>query len=83
MPVASARLSTAGTAPGSIIAAIMTTHTAMKNANEPSPVATPISMPRICQTATTQDATASPSVANSAAVRAAAVVLVVVVVVNA
>src|SRR3984885_2463052 len=62
-----ARLSTAGTAPGSIIAAIITTHTPMKNANEPSRVVTPISIPCICRTATTQDAAASPSVPVSAA----------------
>ena len=62
-PLAWARLSTAGAAPGSIIAAIIATHTAMKNANEPSLVATPMSIPCICQTATTQDAAASPSAA--------------------
>ena len=54
-------------APGSIIAAIITTHTAMKEANEPSLVATPMSMPCICHTAMPQDAAASPSVAVSAA----------------
>src|SRR5215831_2736525 len=70
-PPTLARLSTAGAAPGSIIAAIITTHTAMKDANEPSLVATPMSIPCICRTATTQDAAASPSVAaNTAAVAA-------------
>ena len=69
-----ARLSTAGTAPGSIIAAIITTHTPMKNANEPSRVATPMSIPCICRTATTQDAAASPSVPVSAAAVTAGVV---------
>ena len=39
----------------------------MKNANEPSRVATPMSIPRICQTAMPQDAAASPNVAVSAA----------------
>jgi hypothetical protein len=83
IPVASARLSTAGAAPGSIIAAIMATHTAMKNVNEPSLVAAPMSIPRICQTVTTQAAAASPRVAASAAVRPAAVVPGVAVVVTA
>ena len=62
---------TARAAPGSIIAAIITTHTAMKDANEPSWVAVPMSIPCICQTATTQDAAASPNVATSAAATAA------------
>ena len=70
-PLAWARLSTAGAAPGSIIAAIITTHTAMKDANEPSLVATPMSIPCICRTARPQDAAASPSVAVSAAAIAA------------
>jgi hypothetical protein len=64
-------LKTAGAAPGSIIAAIIDTHRATKNASEPSRVATPISIPLICRTATTQDAAASPSVAVSAAAVAA------------
>jgi len=59
--------STAGAAPGSIIAAIIATHTAMKNSNEPSLVAAPMSIPCICHTAMPQDAAASPSVAVSAA----------------
>src|ERR1022692_1982446 len=62
----------AGAAPGSIIAVIIVTHTAAKNVNEPSRVATPMSIPVICQTEITQQAAASPSVAVSAA---AAVVL--------
>jgi hypothetical protein len=66
-PLARARLRTAGAAPGSIIAAIIHTHRATKNANEPSRVATPMSIPFICLTATTQDAAARPSVAVSAA----------------
>src|SRR5919108_3703571 len=66
-PPACARLKTAGAAPGSIIAAIIDTHRATKNVNEPSRVATPISIPFICRTATSQDAPASPSVAVSAA----------------
>jgi hypothetical protein len=41
-------LETAGSAPGSIIAAIIGTQTVMKNANEPSSVAVPMSMPLIC-----------------------------------
>jgi hypothetical protein len=43
----------------------------MKNPNEPSRVAAPMSIPCICQAATTQDAAASPSVATSAAATAA------------
>src|SRR5262249_62202552 len=69
-PRAWPRLSPAGAAPGSIIAAIIATHTAMKDANEPRLVATPMSIPCICQTATTQDAAASTSVAASAAASA-------------
>src|SRR5713226_9655173 len=57
---------TAGAAPGSIIAAIIDTHRATKNWNEPSRVATPMSIPFICRTATTQEAAASPSVDVSA-----------------
>src|SRR5580700_3986166 len=68
-----ARLSTAGTAPGSIIAAIITIHTPMKKANEPSRVATPMSIPCICRTASTQDAAASPSVPVSVAAATAGV----------
>jgi hypothetical protein len=74
-PLAWVRLSTAGAAPGSIIAAIITTHTAMKDANEPSLVATPMSIPCICQAAMPQDAAASPSVAVSAAAIAAVLAL--------
>src|SRR6266550_3703074 len=55
-----------------IIAAIIDTHTAAKNANEPSRVWAPMSIPVICRTATTQHAAASPSVAVSAAGVAAA-----------
>jgi len=54
-----------------IIAAIIDTHTAAKNANEPSRVWAPMSIPVICRTATTQDAAASPSAAVSAAAVAA------------
>src|SRR5918996_1544346 len=75
-PLASARLKTAGAAPGSIIAAIIVTHRGTKNANEPSSVAPPMSIPFICRTATTQDAAASPRVAASAAAVAAALALV-------
>jgi hypothetical protein len=71
------RLKTAGAAPGSIIAAIIDTHRATKNANEPSRVATPMSIPFICRTATTQDAAASPSVAVSAPAVAAVLALVI------
>jgi hypothetical protein len=42
------KLETAGTAPGSIIAATIGTQTAMKNAKEPRSVAAPMSMPLIC-----------------------------------
>jgi hypothetical protein len=58
----------AGVALGSIIAAIIASHRAAKYPNEPSSVATPMSIPFICQTATIHDAAASPSVAISAAV---------------
>src|ERR1700733_9080810 len=58
---------TAGAAPGSIIAAIITAHTAIKKANEPGLVATPMSIPVIRQTATTQQAAAVPSVTVSTA----------------
>src|SRR4029450_5621167 len=67
-PSARATFEIAGTAPGSIIAAIIDTHTATKNANEPSSVATPISIPAIWLTATTHDAAASASVAVRASV---------------
>src|SRR5579862_9804971 len=56
----------AGSGPGSIIAAIMATHTAMKNPNEPSWVATPMAIPLMCTTATPHAAPASPSVAVNA-----------------
>src|SRR5438128_5369119 len=52
---------------GSIIAAIINTQRGTKNANEPRVVATPMSIPFICRTATTQHAAASPSVAVSPA----------------
>src|SRR5258706_6411393 len=67
----------AGAAPGSIIAAIIDTHSAAKNADEPSSVATPMYMPCICRTATPQAAAASPSVAASAAAVAAVLPLVI------
>src|SRR5215471_1394356 len=70
-PPAWARLSVAGAAPGSIIAAIMAAHTAMKKPNEPSGVAVPMFIPVICQTETTQHTAASPSVAARAAAVAA------------
>ncbi len=44
----------------------MATHTAMKNPNEPSSVATPMAMPLICKTAIAQHAAASPRVTVSA-----------------
>jgi hypothetical protein len=53
------------------------THRGTKDANDSSRVATPMSIPFICRTATTQDAAASPSVAVSAAAVAAVLVLVV------
>src|SRR5262245_13164332 len=73
-PAPRTNLETAGTAPGSIIAAIIDTHRATKNANEPSSVATPMSIPFICRRATTQDAAASTSVAATAAALATALV---------
>lgn len=51
-------------------------HRPTKNANEPSLVATPISIPLIWRIATTQDAAASPSVAVSAAAVALVLALV-------
>src|SRR5258708_4224300 len=75
-PLACARFKTAGAAPGSIIAAIIGTHRATKNANEPSGVAMPMSIPLICRTATTQHTAASPSVAVRAVAVAAVLVLV-------
>src|SRR5436190_4368424 len=66
-PVRRPRLRTAGTRPGSIIAAIIVAHRATKNANEPSRVATPMSMPRIWPTVTNQAAAATPRVAASVA----------------
>jgi hypothetical protein len=61
------RPTTAGTAPGSIIAAIIDTHAVTKNENDPSSVETPMSIPLIRCTATSHDTAASPSVAVSAA----------------
>ena len=66
-PPTRTRLDTAGTAPGSIIAAIIDAHAATKNSNEPSSVATPMSIPSICRTAMTQAAAASPNVGTSGA----------------
>jgi hypothetical protein len=60
------RLKTAGTAPGNIIAAIIGTHIARKNPNEPRRVATPMSIPIISRSASAKHAAASPSVAVSA-----------------
>src|ERR1035438_2111005 len=71
-PLAWTRLITAGTAPGSIMAAIMATHTAAKDANVPSRVATPMFIPVICRIATTQHAAASARVAVSGPAVAAA-----------
>ena len=48
------------------MAAIIDTQRATKNANEPSRVPTPMSIPFICRTATAQDPAASASVAVSA-----------------
>jgi hypothetical protein len=48
----------------------------VKDANEPSLVTIPMSIPGICQIATTQDAAGSPIVAASAAVPAVAKVVV-------
>jgi hypothetical protein len=61
--VARARLANAGTAAGSIIAPIIATHAVTKNGNDPSSVATPMSIPSIRSTATTQDTAASESTA--------------------
>src|ERR1035438_6172947 len=68
-PLAWVRRNTDGTVPGSIIAAIIAVHDAVKKANEASLGATPMSMPRIWSMATTQHAEAAPRVAvNTAAV---------------
>ena len=65
-PSAWTRLMTAGAAPGSI-AAIIAAHTTRNTPNGPTLVATPMSIPFICQTTTTQQAAAGPSVTVSAA----------------
>src|SRR5215469_18083310 len=65
VPLRRAFLAIARAAPGSIIAAIIVTHAAAKNPNEPGRVATPMSMPFMSQAAATQHAAASPSVAVS------------------
>src|SRR5262245_22444361 len=72
-PLAAADLTTAETAPGSIMAAIIDTHRARKNANGPSSVATPMSIPFIRRIATTQQPAASTSVAVSVMYRSFAV----------
>ena len=67
-PLARAPLTIAGSAPGSIIAAVIDTHSATKDAREPSRVVTPMSViPFISRTETSQHAPASPSVAAAAA----------------
>src|SRR5260370_478891 len=66
-PLARTHLETAGAAPGSIIAPIIATHTARNGPNEPSRVATPMSIPFISVSATTQQAAASAIVAVSTA----------------
>src|SRR5258706_11082251 len=73
---APANLDTAGAAPGSIIAAIIGTHRAMKKLNDPTGVATPMSIPFISWTATTHDRAASPNVAVRAVALAAVLVLI-------
>jgi len=65
-------LTTAGAAPGSIIAAIIVVHVAMKNPNGPGRVATPMSMPPINHAAAAQHAAASPIVVASTIVGASA-----------
>src|SRR5215813_883864 len=54
---------TAGSAPGSIIAPIIAIHRAANDPNVPRSVATPMSIPIICRTDTTQHAAATTSVA--------------------
>src|ERR1017187_1906563 len=58
---------TAGVAPGSIIAAIIVTHTAANEANEPSLVDTPMFMPRISSMLISQHAVDNPRVTVSTA----------------
>src|SRR5690348_581464 len=60
------RRTTAGIAPGNIIAAIIEIHTPRKNANEPSSVETPMSIAFISRTAANHDAPASATVAVTA-----------------
>jgi predicted dithiol-disulfide oxidoreductase (DUF899 family) len=62
--------------PCNIIAAIIDTHRATMNANEPSSVAAPMSIRFVCRTTRNQDAAASPRVAASAAAVAAVLALV-------
>jgi hypothetical protein len=57
LPLARVRRKTAGTAPGSVITAIIGIHDAAKKRNEPSRIATPASMPRIWSMASNQHAT--------------------------
>src|ERR671934_2715886 len=59
---------TAGTAAGSIVAAIIGTQIPTKEPNEPRSVATPMSIPLICRTLRIQQPAASPSVAAAAVV---------------
>src|SRR4051812_48596708 len=67
-PSARTLLAAAGSAPGSIIAAIIETHTPAKNQSEPSWVDTPMPViPLISRSETTQHAAASPSVAAAVA----------------
>jgi hypothetical protein len=65
-PLPRAVRSVAGSAPGSIIAAIIDTHAATKKENEPSVVATPMFIPSISCTATTQQMAATPTVDTAA-----------------
>src|SRR5262249_55906000 len=68
--VACASRVVAGTAPGSIIAAVITVHTATNDPNEPSAVATPMFMSCISRIATAPAAAAPRSVVIAAAVAA-------------
>src|SRR5579864_5232134 len=65
-PPARASRRAAGAVPGSIMAAIIGTHTDRKYGSDPSRVATPMSMPRMRWTVNAHAAAPNPTVAVSA-----------------
>src|SRR6266567_5979205 len=70
-PLARARRTAAGAAPGSIMAAIITSHKTVNDPNGPSLAEAPMSIPLIRWIAMTQQAAATPSVTARAPVRRA------------